>query len=873
MVSPAKCRPKSTACMAILHLTLTMSLLCGACVGDYPTRAAVSDNQNNAGSAQCVTPEAERCDGIDNDCDGDIDEDFPRRGVACGENRGLCAAEYVCEGGEEVCFSSVLPAEEVCDGLDNDCDGSIDELTQDDPAHCGSCGQRCRFPQGVSECVAGICVLLACEDGFADCDANPVTGCETDVTSTVDHCGWCGLTCSFAGTSSRCEAGQCVIESCELPLQNCNGVATDGCESNIETDPDNCQGCGVVCAAPNAVGACTIDGCGIEGCEDGYVDYDGDPANGCEYGLPILAGPLAGAIDAIAVDGSILWTVEGTTLHRYLLDAEGNVGAPEHETVLSGTVRAMAASANGVYLAMTEGDVQVVSTTQEGLVRGALIATTGGNPGVAAYDRWLFVVDGRDGLRIVDTSDPYAPRVVAHVTIPHPVNAVHLAGDLALLYQSGARNLSTVDVSEPRVPADTRTYQTDIDIDALTLDGNLLSVAARGSSTLHTYRLHTEGLTHLGSVSGPTAVALAYRYPFLVVIGGQETVQVDALDIRRPQQPAMVATYPTPSPNSPRSVQFAGDHVYIGGSAGLQHLDIADPRRPRLEQNLVTTTDLRDVSVQGDIMAVSTDGSVAIWDISAPDAAVQINTVGESARRVKVTQGTVYIAADEPAIAGYRLSALRTPAPEPFLVLAGERPRDFEVSGVEDYLYGLYGNSMLRSFELVDSTGEQRSNIALNDRCHRLTRHPYQPVLYLACDGGVVIVEATDGNLSVRARPGVGSLYDLQVFPLTPEWSMMYAARDEGLAVFNLFSPTSVEEVTSVSLGGGMRRVTVDPDWIVIGGGAQATVLPRRLDTPEGVSIPARTFPANVVAVGTASDTFYVGTRTGVYRLGIEGGP
>ena len=66
----------------------------------------------------------EICDGQDNDCDGRIDEglgEFPCT-TQCGNGVQICV-----DGQLSICFGGDIP-EEDCDGIDNDCDGEIDEL-------------------------------------------------------------------------------------------------------------------------------------------------------------------------------------------------------------------------------------------------------------------------------------------------------------------------------------------------------------------------------------------------------------------------------------------------------------------------------------------------------------------------------------------------------------------------------------------------------------------------------------------------------------------------------------------------------------------------------------------------------------------------
>ncbi|MFT6629446.1 MAG: hypothetical protein ACJA1R_002723 [Flavobacteriales bacterium] len=88
------------------------------------------DEPTMYGAFDTTAAAAESCDGLDNDCRGGVDDNVPTVGIACSTGRfGVCAqGTFVCAGaGGLVCQQHATATAEVCDELDNDCDGSTDD--------------------------------------------------------------------------------------------------------------------------------------------------------------------------------------------------------------------------------------------------------------------------------------------------------------------------------------------------------------------------------------------------------------------------------------------------------------------------------------------------------------------------------------------------------------------------------------------------------------------------------------------------------------------------------------------------------------------------------------------------------------------------
>jgi len=229
----------------------------------------------------------EVCDGKDNDCDGEIDEDFwsagSKLGSPCGV--GLCSGVFVCTpGGQDVvCSNKYYPGElpEYCnDGVDNDCDGVTDESVEivqgkqvkacickdGQTKPCGSNIGECK--EGISTCkdgMWGVCksntppAAEACNQKDDDCDGvvdnllggnsieatacqcyaggNPKTEECNEIDDNCDSQVDEGVACCTDGEKRNCGTS---LGACEKGVQTCYGESWGSCKGSIDPKPEEC---------------------------------------------------------------------------------------------------------------------------------------------------------------------------------------------------------------------------------------------------------------------------------------------------------------------------------------------------------------------------------------------------------------------------------------------------------------------------------------------------------------------------------------------------------------------------------------------------------------------------------------------------------
>ncbi len=202
----------------------------------------------------------EVCDGVDNDCDGVADDNPVDAGGACASTEpptGACVADGVltCASGALVCTGPTAASPELCDSVDNDCDGAPDDAVS------RACYTGPMGTEGVGACRGG---TEACTDGtFGACtgEITPSTetcnGIDDDCDTMVDDAAGGGpiVTACYTGTPGTAGVGTCQsgTSTCQFGAPGpCTGQvipAVERCGDTLDTDcdalDDTAEGCTV----------------------------------------------------------------------------------------------------------------------------------------------------------------------------------------------------------------------------------------------------------------------------------------------------------------------------------------------------------------------------------------------------------------------------------------------------------------------------------------------------------------------------------------------------------------------------------------------------------------------------------------------------
>ncbi|MBK6944839.1 MAG: T9SS type A sorting domain-containing protein [Flavobacteriales bacterium] len=314
-----------------------------------------NDMENGACACAGTLP-TEVCDGVDNDCDGLVDEGFETYADSDGDGFGdpniimPCDTPGVannldCDDTDPAIHPGVL---EVCDGLDNDCDGEVDEELG---GFADNDGDGFGDPLSPLTCdTPGVSNNLDCDDTNADINPNAeeiCDGIDNNCNGQIDEGGVCG--CLPAGTP--CDDGNsCTVNETEDGECNCGGglfttsVCDDGDPNTFNDICFNGNCIGTPCPDADADGFTTCQG----DCDDanaaihpGVTEVCDGIDNDCDGLVDEDAGCADEICDGIDNDGDGL--IDATDPDLVLVFCENQNG------VCSGAIKSADRCVNGTW--------------------------------------------------------------------------------------------------------------------------------------------------------------------------------------------------------------------------------------------------------------------------------------------------------------------------------------------------------------------------------------------------------------------------------------------------------------------------------------------------------------------------------------------
>jgi Notch-like protein len=261
----------------------------GACAAVGQTHCVAGRVVESCHPAAAPSPVDTTCDARDDDCDGRVDDDFVGAATRCGVGACRSVGRERCVAGtrSDACQPGAPAANDAtCNGLDDDCDGEVDEDFQVTPSRCGvgACDAR-----GETRCVAGR-LVDDCTPGAAAARDSTCDRVDDDCDGRVDD--------DVAPIAVTCGEGSCAAEGervCELGrlVERCRPIAPAGPDDDCDGRDQDCDGSADDDFVPETI-LCGEGACGAMGTRD---CVDGRAVDTCHPFAPAADDHTCDALD------------------------------------------------------------------------------------------------------------------------------------------------------------------------------------------------------------------------------------------------------------------------------------------------------------------------------------------------------------------------------------------------------------------------------------------------------------------------------------------------------------------------------------------------------------------------------------------------
>jgi hypothetical protein len=234
----------------------TTGLLCAP----FPAPTTTTTTSTTSTTLGCTPSGPEVCDNVDNDCNGMVDDGLGS--TTCGTGQCQNTVQNCVMGQPQTCTPG-MPSAEVCDGIDNNCNGMVDDGAQGTGQACGvgACAGTTVCQGFVIVCNGPPPTAEVCDNIDNNCDGMVDNGLGTTMCGT----GQCQNTVQncVAGVPQTCTPGTPSAEVCDNVDNDCDGSVDEGCPTC--TTSADCSPATPVCSSGTCIMCTTAANCTTTG--------------------------------------------------------------------------------------------------------------------------------------------------------------------------------------------------------------------------------------------------------------------------------------------------------------------------------------------------------------------------------------------------------------------------------------------------------------------------------------------------------------------------------------------------------------------------------------------------------------------------------